>query len=127
MKSLLKFGTSGLRGLVSDLTDQSCYLYTTAFLQYLSDQKLIDINNSVAIAGDLRPSTERILTAVAVAISDFRLQVDYCGIIPTQTVSLYGFTRKIPSIMVTGSHIPYDRNGIKFNLPTGEILKKDEQ
>ena len=30
------------------------------------------------------------------------------------------------SIMVTGSHIPDDRNGIKFNRPRGEILKPDE-
>jgi len=29
--------------------------------------------------------------------------------------------------MVTGSHIPEDRNGIKFNKPTGEILKTDER
>jgi phosphomannomutase len=28
--------------------------------------------------------------------------------------------------MVTGSHIPDDRNGIKFNKTTGEILKPDE-
>lgn len=28
--------------------------------------------------------------------------------------------------MVTGSHIPADRNGIKFYTPTGEILKSDE-
>ncbi|MBZ0107550.1 MAG: hypothetical protein K8F52_02675 [Candidatus Scalindua rubra] len=28
--------------------------------------------------------------------------------------------------MVTGSHIPSDRNGIKFNKPSGEILKADE-
>jgi len=28
--------------------------------------------------------------------------------------------------MVTGSHIPDDRNGIKFNRPAGEILKQDE-
>jgi phosphomannomutase len=28
--------------------------------------------------------------------------------------------------MVTGSHIPDDRNGIKFNRPAGEILKGDE-
>jgi phosphomannomutase len=28
--------------------------------------------------------------------------------------------------MVTGSHIPEDRNGIKFNRPDGEILKEDE-
>ncbi|MCB0384946.1 MAG: hypothetical protein KDD43_06105, partial [Bdellovibrionales bacterium] len=30
------------------------------------------------------------------------------------------------TIMVTGSHIPDDRNGIKFNLSDGEILKHDE-
>ena len=28
--------------------------------------------------------------------------------------------------MVTGSHIPDDRNGIKFNKASGEILKEDE-
>jgi phosphomannomutase len=32
----------------------------------------------------------------------------------------------MPSMMVTGSHIPDDRNGIKFHLPSGEILKEDE-
>jgi len=32
----------------------------------------------------------------------------------------------MPAIMVTGSHIPADRNGIKFNRCTGEILKQDE-
>jgi phosphomannomutase len=28
--------------------------------------------------------------------------------------------------MVTGSHIPFDRNGIKFNRSGGEVLKEDE-
>ena len=28
--------------------------------------------------------------------------------------------------MVTGSHIPFDRNGIKFNKSSGEVLKEDE-
>lgn len=124
---MLKFGTSGLRGLVTELTDQECYLYTTAFIKYLLDQKLIKPNSTVAIAGDLRPSTGKILIACMAAIRDNGFKVDYCGIISTQAVSLYGFKRNIPSIMVTGSHIPYDRNGIKFNLPDGEVLKKDEQ
>ena len=123
---MLKFGTSGLRGLVTELTDWKCYLYTTAFLKYLADKKLIR-KNSVAIAGDFRPSTERILRACIKAIEDFGLQADFCGIIPTPVIALYGFKRSIPSIMVTGSHIPYNRNGIKFYLPTAEVLKKDEQ
>ena len=28
--------------------------------------------------------------------------------------------------MVTGSHIPFDRNGLKFYTNTGEITKQDE-
>ena len=32
----------------------------------------------------------------------------------------------MPSLMVTGSHIPDDRNGIKFHRTTGEVLKTDE-
>ncbi|MFZ0788238.1 MAG: phosphomannomutase, partial [Chromatiaceae bacterium] len=42
-------------------------------------------------------------------------------------VAAFGIANRIPSLMVTGSHIPDDRNGIKFNLPTGEILKADEE
>ena len=118
---MLKFGTSGLRGLVTELTDRECYLYTAAFLKYLLDKKLIHKNSYIAIAGDFRPSTKRIIRAVATAIKDFNFKIDYCGIIPTQTVSLYGFKRNIPRIKVTGSHIPYDRNRIKFKLPTGDI------
>ena len=79
------------------------------------------------MAGDFRPSTPRIIAVCILAIKDFGLNIDYCGIIPTPAVSLYAFRRKIPSIMVTGSHIPYDRNGIKFNLLQGEILKVDEK
>lgn len=40
---------------------------------------------------------------------------------------LYGISNQIPSVMVTGSHIPEDRNGIKFNTPYGEVLKEDEE
>jgi phosphomannomutase len=32
----------------------------------------------------------------------------------------------IPAIMVAGSHIPFDRNGLKFYRPDGEITKADE-
>lgn len=34
---------------------------------------------------------------------------------------------KMPSIMITGSHIPFNRNGLKFYRPDGEIIKADEQ
>ncbi|MDQ6987206.1 MAG: phosphomannomutase, partial [Mariprofundaceae bacterium] len=50
-----------------------------------------------------------------------------CGFIPTPAVALFGLRHGIPAMMVTGSHIPDDRNGIKFYKPEGEILKADEQ
>ncbi len=127
-QSGVKFGTSGARGLAAEMTDQVCYTYTKGFLQYLEESgELKKWGESVAIAGDLRPSTRRIMGAVAKAASDMGYSPINCGFIPSPAVGLYGIEHACPSIMVTGSHIPDDRNGIKFNKCTGEILKYDEE
>lgn len=118
------FGTSGARGLVSQMTDLVCYSYTYAFLAYC--EKNYPSEKAVAIAGDLRPSTGRILRAIATAAEDSGWKVIYSGRIPSPAIALYGIEKSLPTIMVTGSHIPADRNGIKFNHPRGEISKKDE-
>ncbi len=123
----VKFGTSGVRGLADSLTDYVSYAYTSAFLQHLLSAGDVNTGGRVAIAGDLRPSTPRIMAAVARAVRDKGLVPVNAGTVPTPAIALYGMRRGIPSIMVTGSHIPDDRNGIKFNKPTGEILKEDEE
>ncbi len=126
-RSGVKFGTSGARGLVSDLTDEVAYVYTTAFLAHLRASGQLGAARAVTVAGDLRPSTPRILRAVGRAVTDFGLAVDHAGQIPSPAAMLYAVAQGSPSIMVTGSHIPDDRNGIKFNGPRGEITKRDEQ
>lgn len=120
------FGTSGARGLVSAMTDEVCYAYTLAFLQHLRSSGQLAGATRVALSGDRRDSTGRILEAAASAIVQFGLQAEYCGRIPSPAVANYGMAEGIPSLMVTGSHIPDDRNGIKFNTAKGEILKEDE-
>ena len=120
------FGTSGARGLVSAMTDRICFAYTKAFLQHLIAQGSVTSGSGVAFAGDYRPSSERIMKAVAAAIIDSDCTPIYCGTIPSPAVALYGIAKGIPAIMVTGSHIPDDRNGIKFNKASGEINKSDE-
>nr|WP_145951720.1 phosphomannomutase [Francisella uliginis] len=125
-KSGVKFGTSGVRGLVSAMTDEICWLYTKAFLQFLEDKYNIQKGSKIAIAHDLRESSPRITKAVIQAVLDSGYRPIYCGRIPSPAVMLYGVSNKIPSIMITGSHIPEDRNGIKFNTPYGEVLKEDE-
>jgi len=120
------FGTSGARGLVTAMTDEVCYTYTRGFLQYLEREREIQRGGRVAVAGDLRSSTPRIMRAVMKAIADHGSVPINGGRVPTPAVALFGFREKIPSIMVTGSHIPDDRNGIKFNRPKSELLKRDE-
>ncbi|MCB1801285.1 MAG: phosphomannomutase [Gammaproteobacteria bacterium] len=120
------FGTSGARGLADAMTDRVCYLYTVGFLQYLEKAGAIHPGDAVAVAGDYRPSSPRIMAAAIAAIDDLGYEAVNCGNIPSPAVASYAFGEKIASLMVTGSHIPDDRNGIKFNKPDGEVLKADE-
>lgn len=121
------FGTSGVRGLVTALTDRVCYAYTLGFIGYLeSIGELACGSGTIAVAGDLRSSTDRIMRAVGRAIIDKGYSVINLGRVPSPAAAYYGIQRSIPTVMVTGSHIPDDRNGIKYNKASGEILKDDE-
>jgi phosphomannomutase len=122
----VKFGTSGARGLVTDMTDLVCYAYTAGFLQYLAGEERLRPGERVAVAGDFRPSSGRIMAAAIQAIRDGGYTPVHCGRIPSPAIALYGMAEGIANLMVTGSHIPDNRNGIKFNTATGEILKNDE-
>ncbi len=115
-----KFGTSGLRGLVSELTDGLCADYTRAFLAAMGDAP------GLMIGRDLRPSSPRIAAAVAAAALGTGLPVVDLGELPTPALALAALARGWPSVMVTGSHIPADRNGLKFYSARGEITKADE-
>lgn len=125
-QSDVKFGTSGARGLADAITDRVAFAYTVAFLKHVQTRSGHPSAKAVAIAGDLRPSTPRIANACAAAAQSLGYEVHWGGEVPSPAVALYGIQRGMPSIMVTGSHIPDDRNGIKFNRADGEIDKIDE-
>ena len=122
----LEFGTSGLRGLVTDITDLEAYINVKAALRYLLNDGDIQNNGTVVIAGDLRPSTDRIMCACAQAIVDSNCHVENAGKIPTPALIAHAIADRRAGVMVTGSHIPFDRNGIKLNKSVGELLKSDE-
>ena len=85
--SPLKFGTSGVRAPVTDMTDLECYINTRGFIKYLYQIKELKTGDNVVLAGDLRPSTPRIMKAVHKAILDDECSTLFCGFIPTPTVS----------------------------------------
>lgn len=122
----IKFGTSGIRALNTALTDKVCYVYTIAFLQYLEKENQIHTGQRVILAGDLRKNTDHILQVIYQAIIDKGYVPVYGGKIPTPALCYYAMHEGCPGIMVTGSHIPGDMNGIKFYKSAGEILKYDE-
>ena len=115
-----RFGTSGLRGLVAELTDDLVARYTRAFLKHLG------AGDRLLIGRDLRTSSPRIATACATAAAAEGFAVTDCGALPTPALALEAMRLGVPAVMVTGSHIPADRNGLKFYRPDGEIEKADE-
>lgn len=136
----LRFGTSGRRGRVVDLTQLEIFINVRAELEFLKslpkERGGIEAGEDVFIASDLRPSSVRlveeqggrggIVQAVCEAVRASGLTPVFEGFLPTPALAYYGFGRRRASIMVTGSHIPFDRNGYKLNTSTGELLKEHE-
>ena len=115
-----KFGTSGLRGLVTELTPKLVRHYTEAFIRSCNTGAAIHVGQ------DLRPSSPEIARHVRATIQDMGLTAIDCGVLPTPALAFSAMGQGHGAIMITGSHIPADRNGIKFYTPSGEISKDDE-
>lgn len=123
----LKFGTSGLRGLATELLEGPAAVFTRAFVTHLVAQGHARLGDPVFVGRDLRESSPAILDMCLQALADAGMQPVDCGQLPTPALALHAGTRRGGAIMITGSHIPADRNGLKFYLPDGEIDKEDEQ
>jgi phosphomannomutase len=135
---ILKFGTSGRRGKVVDLAQLEVYVNALAELEYL--QSLAPSEGGIIrgdkffLAYDLRPSSSsfvaelhgrgEIAQAIVTAIGNAGMQAVNLGPIPTPALANYALSLGKGSIMVTGSHIPFDLNGYKTYSSRGELLKE---
>lgn len=115
-----KFGTSGLRGLVVELTPDLVADHVRAFLA------ACPVGTGLYVGRDLRPSSPALADCVIAAARGEGVDVTDCGAVPTPALALAAMQAGAAAVMVTGSHIPADRNGLKFYLPGGEITKSDE-
>jgi phosphomannomutase len=136
----LQFGTSGRRGLVADLTQLEVYINVLGELEYLQslppEAGGVVRGDEFYFAHDLRPSSTafvpgenrrgEICQAVVRGLEDAGMRPLNLGAMPTPALAYYALSRNQGSIMVTGSHIPFDRNGYKLNTSRGELLKEHE-
>lgn len=116
-----KFGTSGLRGLVAELTPDCISQHVLAFAA------ACPMGQGLLIGHDLRSSSPEIARMVADSGQQAGLAVNLCGAVPTPALALSAMEAGSAAIMITGSHIPADRNGLKFYTPAGEITKAQEE
>jgi phosphomannomutase len=136
----LEFGTSGRRGKVVDLTQLEVYINALAELEYLQSLRPAEggilRGEEFFFARDLRLSSNRfvpdeegrgeIAQAIVAAIRDAGMQAINLGTIPTPALTCYALAHGKGSMMITGSHIPFDRNGYKTNSSKGELRKEQE-
>jgi phosphomannomutase len=115
-----KFGTSGLRGLVTELSPALVADYTRSFLA------VCPVGSGLWVGRDLRASSPMLAEVVIAAARAEGVAVTDCGAVPTPALAMAAMEAGAAAIMVTGSHIPADRNGLKFYVPGGEITKTDE-
>lgn len=114
------FGTSGLRGLVTTLSRDCVMAYVKAFLASCPH------GDTLFTGYDLRPSSPDIAAYVREAALAWGIDVIECGVVPTPALAERSISAGAAAVMITGSHLASDRNGLKFYVPAGEITKSDE-
>ncbi|MBE7091808.1 MAG: phosphomannomutase/phosphoglucomutase [Clostridiales bacterium] len=112
-----------------NLTDEVVYKIACGFaywLQSVVNKEPKDIK--VAVGNDSRISAQRIKTQVINGLKNAGFTVYDCGLISTPAMFM---TNIVPglncdgSIQITASHLPYDRNGLKFFTKMGGCESKD--
>ncbi len=128
----LKSGTD-VRGVATDLggeaiqiTDAAVREITAAFLYWLSQRENGKTDFTVAVGHDSRITADRIANCVKESLIKGGAKVLDCGLCSTPAMFMTTVDLAADAaIQITASHHPFDRNGLKFFLPTGG-LESDE-
>lgn len=120
----VKFGTSGLRGPADAFLAGEADSRIDGFFRHLPEREAQD--RFVLIGSDRRESGQAIAARTVGLAKANGFGAHYCGLVPTPCLAHAAKIRGACAIMVTGSHIPADRNGLKFYGYSGEIDKTDE-
>ena len=104
-----KFGTSGLRGLVTELTADLVRAHVQAFI------RTCPVGTGLFVGRDLRPSSPAIAGMVVDAARATGLAVTDCGDIPTPALALAAMEARFAALHRSGLW-PTRRNSILATL-----------
>lgn len=86
------------------------------------------INLTIAIGRDPRLSGEELLSAAAKALASYGIRVLDCGLASTPAMfmsTIFDEYNCDGAIMITASHLPFNRNGFKYFSKDGGLNKSD--
>ncbi|MBR3837277.1 MAG: phosphomannomutase/phosphoglucomutase [Clostridia bacterium] len=115
----------GVEGQSVDLTDEIVEKIASAFAIWLYD-KTEKESLTVAIGRDSRLSGPRIMKILEKTLSAAGIRILLCGLASTPAMFMTTVDLKTDAaIQITASHHPWNRNGLKFFLPTGGLEGDD--
>ncbi|MEK7526526.1 MAG: hypothetical protein AAB546_03545 [Patescibacteria group bacterium] len=121
------FGTSGIRGDADTLfTNQFCFDIGRTFAIFLSSK---NIEGSIATGMDPRGSSPRIKKFIEAGLWHEKREIYDQGATPVPSMCFILLSNQslAGSLMITGSHIKANLNGVKFFFNKEEIIKEDEE
>ncbi len=131
--NFLKSG-SDIRGFASDLggksvelTDSAVFDISNAFVSFVVNRANKPSNElKISLGHDSRITADRICESVKKALVKSGVTVVDCGLASTPAMFMTTVDLKCnAAIQITASHHPFDRNGLKFFLPSGGLEGSD--
>jgi phosphomannomutase len=116
----------GITGEEVNLTPEIVKLIGKAFVKWF--ENTLYAPSSVAIGMDSRLSGPSLKDALTEGISSMGVDVWDCGMASTPAMFMTTVSSRIvadAAIMITASHLPFNRNGIKFFTIKGGLNKQD--
>ena len=117
----------GIEGEHVNLTPEATEIIAQAFVKWIRTTTG-ENNIKIAIGTDCRLSGESLKTAFVNGAVEAGADVIDCGLASTPAMFMTTVSEPVKasaSVMVTASHLPFNRNGLKFFTPKGGLDKKD--
>nr|MCR4822913.1 phosphomannomutase/phosphoglucomutase [Treponema sp.] len=121
--------TDGVEGEKINLTPDACNLIAQSFALWLSKKTgKVFSELSVGLGRDSRISGEKLLHSVLQGLSSCGVTVSDCDLATTPAMfmsTVFPETSFDGAIMITASHLPFNRNGLKFFDKDGGLEASD--
>lgn len=123
------YALEGVEGQPVNLTDDAVEAIGSAFALWLSRKKGMAAGQlRISVGTDSRLSGPRLKAALMKGLAAMGCQVFDCGMASTPAMFMSTVTEGYAydgGIMITASHLPFNRNGLKFFTPEGGLEKQD--